>query len=240
MSTSGSQNNLQLWSSNNPGFEDDDRQRQESGSKRQALLRQSGSILGNTIVDHFSTNNPLYVSTEKAVSKPDENVKPVSGVIGTLERNEDKNKMQWETERVKQTTGQIVDEISDNDSLQSFETIFYSDCSDDEEAAPICFDLYDADFNDQGSLVITKKRVQYDESHQSNFPICNGIDTCNDPQHLKSGILTPTHNRENTEDCQLYNHILTLLCTTANNKHEFSCIKCAEATNKPFNEITRA
>jgi hypothetical protein len=77
------------------------------------------------IVDHFSTNNPLYVSTDKVVSNPDENVKPVSGVIGTLERNEDKNKMQWETERVKQTTGQIVDEISDDDLLQSFETIFY-------------------------------------------------------------------------------------------------------------------
>jgi hypothetical protein len=101
MSTSGSQNNLQLWSSNNPGFEDDDRQRQESGSKRQSLLRQSGSILGNTIVDHFSTNNPLYVSTERVVSNPDENVKPFSSVIGTLGRNEDKDKMQWETERVK-------------------------------------------------------------------------------------------------------------------------------------------
>jgi hypothetical protein len=215
MSTSGSQNNLQLWSSNNPGFEDEDRERQESGSKRQALLRQSGSILGNTIVDHFSTNNPLYVSKDRVVPTPDESVKTGSGVTGTLEGDEDKNNMQWETERVKQTEGQIVEEISDNDSFQSYETIFYSDSegSDNEKAAPICFDLYDADFNDQGSLVITKKRVQFDESHQSNFPICNGIDTCNDLQHSKSGVLTPAHNRENTEDCQLYNHILTLLCT---------------------------
>jgi hypothetical protein len=236
MSTSGSQNNLQLWSSTNPGFEDDEQKLQESGSKRQALLRQSGSILGNTVVDHFSTNNPLYVSKDRVVPNPNESTNTSSGVTGTLEGDDDKNNMQWETERGKQTDGQIVEEISDNDSLQSYETIFYS--SDDEEAAPICFDLYDADFNDQGSLIITKKRVQFDESHQSvNFPICNGIDTCNDPQHLKSGVLTPTHNRDNTEDCKLYNHILTLLCTTANSKQEFSCIKCPEATNQPFNEI---
>jgi hypothetical protein len=106
MSTSGSQNNLQLWSSHNAGFEEDDRQRQESGPKRQALLRQSGSVLGNPIIDHFNTNNPLYVSKDRVVPKPDENVKTVSGVIGTLERDEDKNNMQWETERVKQTTCQ--------------------------------------------------------------------------------------------------------------------------------------
>jgi hypothetical protein len=236
MSISGSQSNLQLWSLHSAGFEEDDRgQDQESGSKRQVLLRQSDPVLGTAILDHFGSNNPLYVSEDRVGSNPDGNVKTASDFMGALTRDENRNTMLWETGKEPQSNDPMIEEPSDNDSTQSFESIFYSD--DDEEGAPISFDLYDTNFNAQGNLVITKKKVQFDKSHQSNFPICNGIDTCNDPHHLKSGVLTPTHNRENTEDCQLYNHILSLLCTTANEKNLFSCIKCTEATNKPFNEI---